>query len=414
MKLTFLGTASCYPTAARGVSSLALQLESGQVWLFDCGEGTQVQLQRSQLRMGKINKIFITHLHGDHTFGLPGLLCTLGNNGGLQPAAPNEELEVEEASSDNCDNKKAPVATNKTVDLYGPLGIRKMVLTALELSSSPLSYTLNIHELFWDEDQFPENAQPPPDRARYQLAEGDLDDRQSQLLVGGGSHRIVHPCREPCRMWDLCDGHVRVIAGAIRHRIPSYGFVITEKDMPGSLDVDKLKVLGVRMPGFKCGALKKGNSVVSDEDPCVVVRPEDVLGPVKRGRKVVILGDTHCPDEMAPLCQGCDLLVHESTMEDSLRVKAVTVGHSTPAMAADFALKVGAANLCLNHFSPRYKPLSHSKACPEEESAEKLRLEAETHLAGRLSECRVVAAEDLMVLSVERGRRPVNLSLDSS
>ncbi len=61
--VTFLGTASAQPSSTRNHSALALRLGS-DVWLFDCGEATQHQLQRSTVKMGKIEKIFITHTHG--------------------------------------------------------------------------------------------------------------------------------------------------------------------------------------------------------------------------------------------------------------------------------------------------------------------------------------------------------------
>ena len=129
MKFTYLGTASCFPTPTRSVSCTALQLPDGQVWIFDCGECSQVQLQKSNLKPGKISKIFITHLHGDHLFGLPGLLCTLGN-----AINPDDE---------------------KILDIYGPRGLRKFITTALELARSPLAYSFNIHELMPDDDQYP-------------------------------------------------------------------------------------------------------------------------------------------------------------------------------------------------------------------------------------------------------------------
>ncbi|HYF48265.1 MAG TPA: MBL fold metallo-hydrolase, partial [Planctomycetota bacterium] len=73
MKLIFLGTASATPSRGRNVSGLGLQLEQrSEWWLFDCGEATQHQVMRSPLSLHRLRRIFITHLHGDHVYGLPG------------------------------------------------------------------------------------------------------------------------------------------------------------------------------------------------------------------------------------------------------------------------------------------------------------------------------------------------------
>lgn len=79
MQVTFLGTSSGVPTRARNVSAVALRLpQRAELWLFDCGEGTQHQFLRSELRVSQLRRIFVTHMHGDHVFGLPGLLASLG------------------------------------------------------------------------------------------------------------------------------------------------------------------------------------------------------------------------------------------------------------------------------------------------------------------------------------------------
>lgn len=80
MKLVFLGTGGTYPTKARNVTSIAIQLP-GEVVLFDCGEGTQRQLMFSPVSFMKIKRIFISHLHADHFLGLPGLVQSMSLNG---------------------------------------------------------------------------------------------------------------------------------------------------------------------------------------------------------------------------------------------------------------------------------------------------------------------------------------------
>ena len=84
MQIEFLGTGAGSPGKFRNVSSLALRLleERNSIWLFDAGEGTQQQILRTTIKPRKIDKIFITHLHGDHIFGLPGLLSSRSFQGG--------------------------------------------------------------------------------------------------------------------------------------------------------------------------------------------------------------------------------------------------------------------------------------------------------------------------------------------
>lgn len=120
MELQFLGTGAGVPAKGRNVTSIALKLldERNEIWLFDCGEGTQQQILNTHIRPRKINKIFITHLHGDHIFGLPGLLSSRSFQGG------EEDLHI-----------------------YGPKGIEAFCQSTLHLSGSHLSYTIHYHEI---------------------------------------------------------------------------------------------------------------------------------------------------------------------------------------------------------------------------------------------------------------------------
>ena len=79
MTVTFLGTGASWPTAQRGLSAVAVK-RGGEVLLFDCGEGTQRQIQRSGLSYQQISQIYLSHYHGDHCFGVPGLVKTMALN----------------------------------------------------------------------------------------------------------------------------------------------------------------------------------------------------------------------------------------------------------------------------------------------------------------------------------------------
>jgi len=107
MDLLFLGTSAGVPTKARNVSATAVIEASGSQWyLVDCGEGTQHQLLRTPLSIRDLRGVFITHVHGDHCFGLPGLLASAGMSGRTQPldlilpAALHDWLRLGLAASD--------------------------------------------------------------------------------------------------------------------------------------------------------------------------------------------------------------------------------------------------------------------------------------------------------------------------
>lgn len=119
MELIFLGTGAGVPSKTRNVSGIALTLlqEINEIWLFDCGEATQHQILNTTIKPGKISKVFITHLHGDHIYGLPGFLSSRSFQGGEDP-----------------------------LTVYGPKGIKKFIEVTLGTSDTHLNYPLEIVE----------------------------------------------------------------------------------------------------------------------------------------------------------------------------------------------------------------------------------------------------------------------------
>lgn len=120
MELWFLGTSAGMPIRGRNVTSIALKISrnSGQFWMFDCGEGTQHQLLNTPLKLSRLSKLFITHLHGDHVYGLPGLLSSRSSLGGIEP-----------------------------LHIYGPPGLRELVETNLRIAETHLNYAISIVEI---------------------------------------------------------------------------------------------------------------------------------------------------------------------------------------------------------------------------------------------------------------------------
>lgn len=156
MQITFLGTSSGVPTRARNVSSIALRLpQRAELWLFDCGEGTQHQFLRSELKVSQLSRIFVTHMHGDHIFGLPGLLASCGLAGNV-----------------------------KRVDMYGPSGLEDYLKACSNLSHTHFSYPIQIHKskpgVIYEDEEYLVSCQALKHRVTaygYRITEKDKPGR---------------------------------------------------------------------------------------------------------------------------------------------------------------------------------------------------------------------------------------------
>lgn len=120
MELIFLGTGAGIPSKERNMSSIALRWPNygGDTWLFDCGEGTQHRVLTSMVKLNRMSRLFITHLHGDHIFGLPGLLASRSFQEGDRP-----------------------------LTIYGPQGLETFLRETLEVSGTHLRYPLIFQEV---------------------------------------------------------------------------------------------------------------------------------------------------------------------------------------------------------------------------------------------------------------------------
>ena len=270
MDLTFLGTGGSVPTTKRNTVSIALRL-GPEVLMFDCGEGTQRQLMASSVSFMKITSIFITHLHGDHFLGLPGLIQSMNFYGRETP-----------------------------LRVYGPKNTQEMVGSVLRLG------------IF--------------DR-KYEVEGRDL--RPGDVVDGDG---------------------YQVRAFRANHTTPALGYVFQEDDRPGRFDPEKAKALGVREgPSFsrlvEGGSVKVGSSKIT---------PDMVMGPPRKGLRLVYSGDTAPCAEVVSACAGADVLIHEATVTSDLEAKAREFGHSTARDAALLARDSRAGTLYLVHISGRY------------------------------------------------------------
>lgn len=261
VKLTihFIGTGSGAPSPERGSPSILIRRE-GVGLMFDCGEATQLAMRRQKLRFRGLEAIFISHMHGDHVLGLPGLIMTLNLNTNI------EKLRV-----------------------YGPRGISHYLSCVFEATAFQPKLELEVRE---------------------------IEQTSSPILVYRGEGFGVY-------------------AVSSNHVVQSFAYALIEDDRPGRFNVEKALELGIPR-GRLWGELQRGKSV---EVNGRLVTPEQVLGPKRRGRKIVYSGDTRPCDAVLELARGSDVFIHEATFADDRLEEAIAGGHSTISEALEMIRK---------------------------------------------------------------------------
>lgn len=411
-RVIHLGTSSAVPTRKRNVSSTAVLVDTRAtatynssaniptihpndvepvMFLVDAGESTQMRLLQSDWCMTHgfrwIRAIFITHLHGDHIYGLPKLLWDIGRY------TQYRRRVALEAGDDGSD----PV-----IRIFGPYGTRGFLRTSLHWTR-PLGVRFSVSELVPRDTDFTHLSGQSASLFEPRIF---VHDMKSGEITRGSGVDLKHSCPPPLdeeirtedihignddfwHVWEepCVDGRiVEVLAAPLRHRVPCFGYVFREKQISKGdssvvstsvddntglvrfdIDKEKAKALGVYGSQFRVlrdgrpVKISKTGRVVTPEEVCIISEESKRAPEVQSTsvgmvpRIVTVLGDTCDSSAIAEAARGSDLLIHEATFAQAQAQNARIGFHSTARMAGEFGRLIKARKIALTHFSSRYE-----------------------------------------------------------
>lgn len=274
MQLTILGCHSATPRQNAHTTSQLLEVQ-GHLFLIDCGEGTQMQLRKSGVKFARIKHIFISHLHGDHFYGLVGLISTFRLLG-----------------------------RNSPLHIYGPKGIKEIIVLQLKLAQSWTNYDLFFHELEF--------------KSSEQIFE---DDKLTVSTI------------------------------PLDHRVYTNGFLFQEKKGPKQLNKSAADAYNIPICDYE--KIKAGNDYKLADGK--VVTNAELTHPPKPPKSYAFCSDTAYNEAIVPLIKEVDALYHEATFLEKHAELAEQTKHSTVLQAAHIARLAQVKQLIVGHYSSRYK-----------------------------------------------------------
>ena len=280
--VTILGSGAALPTFSRNPTSQYIICNNRHI-LIDCGEGTQIQMRKFGVKFQRITHILISHLHGDHFFGLVGLLSTmhlLGRDQGIK--------------------------------IYGPEGLEQIIRSQLEIGGAKLDFSIEFKT---------------------------LDGKSAGLLFE--------------------DKLIEIYSFPLKHRIPTNGFLIKEKEKERILlgELFKQDKLSIALIPF----FKQGEDVVDELTGKVYLHKKYTLNP-KKTFSYAYCSDTMYYEKVVPYIENSTVLYHEATFLEKDRSRAKATYHSTAIDAAKIAEKAKVGRLLLGHLSARFENgIEHEK-----------------------------------------------------
>ena len=276
-EVTILGSNSAQPTPKRFSTSHIVNFRE-KLFLLDCGEGTQIQLRRFNQKFSRLNHIFISHLHGDHFLGLPGLIASMNLMG-----------------------------RKSKLHLYAQNDLEQILQPMLDY------------------------IMPKP------------------------MFKVVYHPFDPTK--NVCiyeDKSLEIYTIPLKHRTPTAGFLLKEKESPLNIKKDMVDAFGLSVKDIV--KIKNGEDYVTEDGK--TIPNSKFTKPQKESRSYAYITDTAYKPDICPLIENASTLYHEATYADDDTLRISKTLHSSGGQAAQIAAQAKVKKLLIGHFSSRYKDVS--------------------------------------------------------
>lgn len=297
MELIILGSAAAIPIRERNLASIALKYKN-ELILFDCGEDLQRRLNEAHLKFNKPLKILISHFHGDHIIGLPGLLFRFGL---IERTAP--------------------------ITIFGPRNLYLYLFLHRKILGLKANYPIKIME---------------------------IDHIQHKLLEFNGLDSETHDNEIDIKNNIIFENKKYMIKNAlVDHSVLTFAYSFIEKPRSGKFNPERAQELGI--PTSHLWKKLQEGETIDFKGKKIDPFNEKIVGAKRPGRKITYSGDTAPCDALINIGENSDILIHEATFSKELDHIAKEKKHSTSIDAANMAQKMNAKQLILTHISSRYQ-----------------------------------------------------------